>query len=62
MNKCPHCDSSSFSEIEQPAGYNRSLLVAYNSNTNEVNPTSGIPVKAYGCRSCKSVVLKSDKF
>lgn len=62
MDKCPHCDSRNVGKINPPSGSNQVLLTGYNSNTNTVNPTSGIPVEAYGCRNCKSVILKSNMF
>ncbi len=61
MNKCPQCSSANTAEIQVPAGYDQLLLAAYNSKSNEVNPGTGIPVNAWGCKDCKAVFLKSPK-
>lgn len=61
MNKiCPVCKSSMY-YIEPVKGYTDFYLTSRNDLTGVVDPVKGLPVKAFGCKQCGTIILHSDK-
>lgn len=56
--KCPYCNSDKFAPIVHNNPNIKYALTEVNIETKEFNPDTGIPVDAYGCPDCKSVLLK----
>ena len=52
-NACPNCSSTKFGEITPPTGnFYAITTVDTNQNPPAFNPTSGLPIKIYGCSEC----------
>lgn len=59
METCPQCGGYQTSKINPPQGSSDYFLVSIDRNSSSVNPTSGMPLQAYGCLNCKGVWFKN---
>ena len=61
MNKiCPVCNTK-MSYVKPVEGFTHFFLCSRNESTQEIDPTKGLPVQAYGCTNCGTIILHSDK-
>lgn len=60
LEKCPYCGQISMGELTPGTG-NSFVITEVDTSKTPANfiPTSGMPVKFYGCGNCKGVLLKA---
>jgi len=59
FEKCPYCGDLKMSKLQSPDGTKIALTSVDTSVSPAVfDPASGLVVEAYGCASCKGVMLR----